>query len=98
MIRSIIACATAGCVLIVQCLACPPAAPAPTGQVTITGNVPTVCTLDVQQEPGAVSIPDISAVHTDQRVAALTETCNSPVDYTETERGLHFGDHTGMLV
>src|SRR2546425_4210794 len=72
MIRSIIACATAGCVLIVQCLACPPAAAAPTGQVTITGNVPTVCSLDVQQEPGAVSIPDISAGHTNRRVATVT--------------------------
>src|SRR2546422_2612182 len=98
MIRSIIACATAGCVLIVQCLACPPAAAAPTGQVTITGNVPTVCSLDVQQEPGAVSIPDISAGHTNRRVATVTETCNSPDGYTVTVRGVNSGDHTGMLV
>ncbi len=98
MIRSVIGFATAGCLLIIQGLACPPAAAAPTGQVTITGNVPIVCSLDVQQEPGAVSIPDISAGHTNRRVATVTETCNSPDGYTVTVRGVNSGDHTGMFV
>lgn len=96
MIRSVIA--AAGCLLIIQGLACPPAAAAPTGQVTITGNVPIVCSLDVQQEPGAASIPDISAGHTNRRVATVTETCNSPDGYTVTVRGVNSGDHTGMFV
>lgn len=98
MIRSVIAPAAAGCLLIVQCLGCPPAAAAQTGQVTITGSVPIVCSLDVQQEPGAFGIPDISAGHTNRRVATVTETCNSPDGYTVTVRGVNSGDHTGMFV
>ena len=98
MIRSVIAAAAAGCLLIIPSLACPPAAAAPTGQVTITGSVPIVCSLDVQQEPGAVSIPDISAGHTNRRVATVTETCNSPDGYTVTVRGMNSGDHTGMFI
>ena len=98
MIRSVTASATAECFLIVQCLASPPAAAAPTGQVTITGSVPINCSLDVQQEPGAASIPDISAGHTNRPVATVTETCNSPDGYTVTVRGVNSGDHTGMFV
>ncbi len=98
MIRSVIASTTVGCFLIVQSLVCPPADAAPTGQVTITGNVPILCSLDVQQEPGAVSIPDISAGHTNLSVATVTETCNSPDGYTVTVRGVNSGDHTGMFV
>jgi hypothetical protein len=97
MIRSITGVATAG-FLVLQSLACPPAAAAPTGQVTITGNVPILCSLDVQQDPGAVSIPDISAGHTNRPVATVTETCNSPDGYTVTVRGVNSGDHTGMFI
>lgn len=98
MIHSVIAVATGGCFLIVQCFACPPAAAATTGQITLTGNVPILCSLDVQQEPGAVSIPDISAGHTNRRVATVTETCNSPDGYTVTVQGVNSADHTGMFV
>ena len=98
MIRSLTVSATAGCFLIVQCLACPPAAAAPTGQVTITGSVPLVCSLEVQEEPGAASIPDISVGHTNRHVATVTEICNSPDGYTVTVRGVNSGDHTGMFV
>lgn len=98
MIRSFTASATAGCVLIVQCLACPPAAAAPTGQVTITGSVPVVCSLDVQQDAGAVGISDISAGHTNRPVATVTENCNSPDGYTVTVRGVNSADHTGLFI
>ena len=82
----------------VLCLVCLPAVAATTGQVTITGNVPIACSLDVQQEPGAVGIPDISAGFTNLRVATVTETCNSPDGYTVTVRGVNSQDHTGMFV
>lgn len=75
-----------------------PAVAATTGQVTITGNVPIACSLDVQQEAGANSIPDISAGHTDRHIATVTETCNSPDGYTVTMSGGNSGDHTGMFV
>lgn len=89
----------AGCWLLVfECLICTPAIAATTGQVTITGNVPIVCSLEVQQEAGAVSIPDISAGHANRRIATVTETCNSPDGYTVTMRGVNSGDHTGMFV
>ncbi len=96
--RSVIAVGSLLSFFIVECLACPPAAAAPTGQVTITGSVPILCSLDVQQEPGAVGIPDISAGHTNRRVATVTETCNSPDGYTVTVSGVNSGDHTGMFV
>jgi hypothetical protein len=98
MMRTVIGATTAGCFLIVQCLACLPAAAAPTGQVTITGSVPIVCSLELQQEPGAAGIPDISAGHTNRHVATVTETCNSPDGYTVTVRGVNSGDHTGLFV
>jgi hypothetical protein len=75
----------------------PRAAAAPTGQVTITGNVPIVCELEVRQESGADSIPDISAGHTNRHVATVIETCNSPDGYTVTVAGANSGDHTGMF-
>ncbi|MHB9118770.1 MAG: hypothetical protein ACYC2R_10925 [Burkholderiales bacterium] len=71
---------------------------APTGQVTITGNVPIACDLQVQQEAGAVSIPDISAGHTNLHVATVIETCKSPDGYTVTVTGANSGDHSGMFV
>ena len=98
MIRSLMAAAPAGCFLIAQCLGCAPAVAATTGQVTITGSVPIVCSIDVQQEPGATGIPDISAGYTNRRVATVTETCNSPDGYTVTLRGVNSGDHTGLFV
>lgn len=84
--------------LVVGCLICLPALAATTGQVTITGNVPILCSLDVQQEAGAVSIADISAGYTNRRVATVTETCNSPDGYTVTMRGVNSSDHTGIFV
>ncbi len=80
------------------CLFVSPAFAAPTGQVTITGNVPVACDLLVQQEAGASSIPDISAGHVDRHIATVTETCNSPDGYTVTMTGANSGDHTGMFV
>ena len=84
--------------LIFACLICPPATAATTGQVTITWNVPIVCSLDVRQEAGAVSISDISAGHTNRRIATVTETCHSPDGYTVTLRCVNSGDHTGMFI
>lgn len=81
-----------------SCLSVPLAVAAPTGQVTITGNVPIVCDLLVQQEAGAASIPDISAGHTNRHVATVIETCNSPDGYTVTVTGANSGDHSGMFV
>src|SRR5712691_2157836 len=86
------------CLFAFECLICLPASAATTGEVTITGNVPILCSLDVQQEAGAVSIPDISAGYTNRRVATVTESCNSPDGYTVTMRGVNSGDHTGMFV
>jgi hypothetical protein len=71
---------------------------APSGQVTITGNVPVACDLLVQQEAGASSIPDISAGHSNRHIATVTETCNSPDGYTVTVTGANSADHTGMFV
>lgn len=79
-------------------LSVPFAAAAPTGQVTITGNVPIACDLLVQQEVGAASIPDISAGHTNRHVATVIETCNSPDGYIVTVTGANSGDHNGMFV
>ena len=76
----------------------PFASAAPTGQVTITGSVPIVCDLLVQQEAGAVSIPDISAGDTNRHVATVIETCHSPDGYIVTVVGANSGDHTGMFV
>lgn len=76
----------------------PLAAAAPTGQVTITGNVPISCDLLVQQETGAASIPDISAGHANRHVATVIETCNSPDGYIVTVIGANSGDHNGMFV
>jgi hypothetical protein len=71
---------------------------APTGQVTITGNVPIACDLLVQQEAGAASIPDVSVGHANRHVATITETCNSPDGYIVTVTGVNAGDHNGMFV
>jgi len=71
---------------------------APTGQVTITGNVPIACDLLVQQEAGAASIPDISVGHANRHIATVTETCNSPDGYTVTVTGANTGDHNGMFI
>lgn len=79
-------------------LSVPLAIAAPTGQVTITGNVPIACDLLVQQEAGAASIPDISAGHTNRHVATVIETCNSPDGYIVTVTGANSGDHNGMFV
>lgn len=79
-------------------LPAPRALAAPTGQVTITGNVPILCDLLVQQESGAANIPDISAGHDGRHIATVTETCNSPDGYTVTVTGANSGDHTGMFV
>lgn len=82
-----------------SCLSVPFAATAaPTGQVTITGNVPIACDLLVQQEVGAANISDISAGHTNRHVATVTETCNSPDGYTVTVIGTNSSDHSGMFV
>ena len=89
---------TALMLLCIDCLICAAAIAAPTGEVTITGNVPIVCGLDVQQEAGAVNIPDISAGHTNRRIATVTETCNSLDGYFVTVRGANSSDHTGMFV
>lgn len=86
------------CLLVVECLICPPALAAGTGEITITGSVPIICSLDVQQEPGAVSIPDISAGHANRRIATVTENCNSPDGYTVTMLAVNSGDHAGMFV
>jgi hypothetical protein len=79
-------------------LSAPLATAAPTGQVTITGNVPIACDLLVQQETGADNISDISAGHANRHVATVTETCNSPDGYTVTLTASNSGDHTGMFV
>src|SRR5438874_424505 len=79
-------------------MSCQPALAAGSGEITVTGNVPILCSLEVQQEPGAVNIADISAGHTDRRVATVTENCNSPDGYTVTMLGSNSSDHTGMFV
>ena len=99
MIRSANFVNTGWCLMLIECLLfCLPASAATTGEVTITGNVPVLCSLDVQQEAGAVSIPDISSGHTSRRVATVTENCNSPDGYTVTMQGANASDHTGMFV
>jgi len=98
MIRPAVSASVGCCLLVVECLICLPALAATTGQVTITGNVPILCSLDVQQEAGAVSIPDISAGYTNRRIATVTESCNSPDGYTVTMRGVNSSDHTGIFV
>jgi len=97
MTRFVVSTSAGWCLLVVECLICLPALAATTGQVTITGSVPILCSLEVQQEAGAVSIPDISAGHTNRRVATVTETCNSPDGYTVTMRGTNSSDHTGIF-
>lgn len=76
----------------------PGAVAATTGQVTITGNVPIACDIDVRQDSGAVSIPDISAGDTNRKIATVTENCNSPDGYTVSMTGSNSGDYTGMFV
>ena len=98
MARLFVSLRTGWWLLCVPCFVWLPVNAATTGQVTLTGNVPILCSLDVQQEPGAVSIPDISAGYTNRRVATVTETCNSPDGYTVTARGVNSSDHTGMFV
>jgi hypothetical protein len=93
-----LACAAATFLLAGGNLSVSIAAAAPTGQVTITGNVPVTCDLLVQQEADAISIPDISAGHANRHIATVTETCNSPDGYTVTLTGANSGDHTGMFV
>ncbi len=60
--------------------------------------MPIACDLEVQQETGAASIPDISAGHANRHIATVTETCNSPDGYTVTLTSANSGDHTGMFV
>jgi hypothetical protein len=98
MRRPALACAAAVVLLIGSDLSPPVAQAAPTGQVTITGNVPIACDLEVQQESAAVSIPDISAGHANRHIATVIETCNSPDGYTVTMTGTNSSDHTGMFV
>lgn len=98
MIRPAVSASAGWCLLAVECLICLPALAATTGQVTITGNVPILCSLDVQQEAGAVNIPDISAGHTNRRIATVVEACNSPDGYTVTMRGVNSSDHSGIFV
>lgn len=86
------------CLLAAECLGCMPALAASTGEITITGNVPILCSLEVQQEAGAVSIPDISVGHTNRRIATVTENCNSLDGYTVAMLSVNSGDHTGMFV
>ena len=69
-----------------------------TGEVRVTGSVPILCELSVQQEPGAVNISDISAGHTDRHVATVTESCNSPSGYAVTVSAANTSDHTGKFV
>lgn len=84
--------------VLIECLSCLPALAAGSGDITITGNVPILCSLEVEQKAGAVNIPDISAGHTDRRIATVTENCNSPDGYTVTMTGANSSDHTGMFV
>ena len=76
----------------------PVAVGATTGQVRLTGSVPLLCELSVQQEPGAIDIPDISAGHTGRHIATVTENCNSPSGYTVTVSAANTSDHTGQFV
>ena len=90
---------TAGwCFVFVECLLCVPGLAATIGEVTITGVVPIQCGIAVQQEAGAVNIPDISAGNTGLQVATVTEDCNSPVGYTVTMQGVNSGNNTGLFV
>lgn len=98
MTRPAVSASVSWYLVVVGCLFCLPALAATTGQVTITGNVPILCTLDVQQEAGADNISDISAGHANRHVATVTETCNSPDGYTVTLTGSNAGDHNGMFV
>lgn len=86
------------CLLAIACLIWLPVFAATTGQVTISGNVPIACGLEVRQEAGALSIPDISAGYTNRHIATVTETCNSPDGYTVTMQGVNSGDQTGLFV
>ena len=69
-----------------------------TGTVRVTGNVPILCELSVQQEPDAVNISDISAGHNNRHIATVTENCNSPSGYTVTLSAANTGNHTGQFV
>lgn len=93
-----LACAAAILLLTDGSLSVPLAVAAPMGQVTITGNVPIACDIEVQQDLGATNIPDISAGDTNRQVATITETCNSPDGYTVTVVGTNSGDHAGLFV
>lgn len=97
MTRPAVSTSAGWCLVFIECLFCLPTFAATTGQVTITGNVPILCSLEVQQEANAVSIPDISAGHTNRRIATVIETCNSPDGYTVTMRGVNSSDHTGIF-
>jgi hypothetical protein len=98
MVRSVVMAHAALFVLAAGGLSCLPALAASTGEITITGNVPILCSLAVEQEAGAQNIPDISAGHNARRVATVTENCNSPDGYTVTLVGANSSDHTGMFV
>jgi len=76
----------------------PSATAATTGTVRVTGNVPILCEISVQQEPGAADIADISAGHEERHIATATESCNSPSGYIVTVSAANTGDHTGKLV
>ena len=75
-----------------------PSSAATSGEVQATGNVPILCDLQVQQEPAATDIADISAGHASRHIATVTETCNSPDGYIVTLTTANAGDHTGLFV
>ena len=91
MKTAITACAT------VLLLAAPVFA-ATTGQVKITGNVPVACDLEINTEPGASNITDLSVGHPNLHVAVAVETCNDPDGYIVTMGGGNSASHEGKFV
>lgn len=71
---------------------------APTGTVTINGQVPAVCDVIVTPQAGAANIADISAGDTNRVVATVNENCNDPDGYTMTVVGTNSSDNTGLFV
>jgi hypothetical protein len=69
-----------------------------TGNVRVTGNVPIICDIQVQEEANASNIADISTGHTERHIATVTENCNSPSGYTVTVSAANTGAHTGKFV
>lgn len=75
-----------------------PAFAAKTGEVKITGSVPVSCDITVQQESGAVGIPDISIGATNRAVAIVTESCNSQSGYRVSLTTTNGKSYTGLFV